>query len=274
MKNFLLILTVFLFPFVCFAWLNTDHILYDNFNYRLNNQFEPINLVHFYEYWIKSSDTHNKDETRGRKIIMNDLKNLINKCEKESNMNIYIRSWYRSYYLQSITYQNYGKEYSALPGTSEHQLWLAIDIETRKTRRKYFLDNNNLAYKCFEDHAYKYWFIQSYKKNNPYWYKPEPWHWRYIGKRASYWLKTNNNLDNPWIIFEEKNHKILTKSRKELKRINRIKKWLKIARKERLLERKYAKETNKNSKRIKTLEKVKLKIQKEKSKWKASFFSL
>jgi D-alanyl-D-alanine carboxypeptidase len=73
--------------------------------------------------------------------------------------------------------------YTAFPGESEHHLWTAIDFE--------FLRSASLAKNRMRDHAWEYWFIQSF----PHHCKvitgipAEDWHYRRIGKElaALFW---------------------------------------------------------------------------------------
>ena len=74
------------------------------------------------------------------------------------------------------------KEWVAVPGTSEHQLGLAVDINADKSR-----STNDEVYQWLAENAYKYGFILRYPQGkeditgNAY----EPWHYRYVGKEAA-----------------------------------------------------------------------------------------
>jgi len=102
-------------------------------------------------------------------------------------------SAYRSFDYQSNLFQYYVNKdgydsamtYSALPGTSEHETGLAIDVTGS--------DGKCAAEDCFEgskeakwlqDHAAEYGFIIRYPKGKTSitGYKYEPWHLRYVGK--------------------------------------------------------------------------------------------
>ena len=73
-------------------------------------------------------------------------------------------------------------EWVALPGTSEHQLGLAVDInaDTSKCSR-------DDVYKWLLENSYKYGFIQRYPsgKTSITGVANEPWHYRYVGKKAA-----------------------------------------------------------------------------------------
>ena len=71
-------------------------------------------------------------------------------------------------------------EWGALPGTSEHQLGLAVDInaDTSKCSR-------DDVYNWLLENSYKYGFIQRYPsgKTSITGVANEPWHYRYVGKK-------------------------------------------------------------------------------------------
>jgi len=70
----------------------------------------------------------------------------------------------------------------ALPGTSEHQLGLALDINAEKDKC-----TNDEVYVWLNENSYKYGFILRYPSDKveitgiSY----EPWHYRYVGKQAA-----------------------------------------------------------------------------------------
>jgi len=74
------------------------------------------------------------------------------------------------------------KEWVALPGTSEHQLGLAVDINADKTRC-----SSEDVYTWLDKNAYKYGFILRYPpaKQEITGTNYEPWHYRYVGVEAA-----------------------------------------------------------------------------------------
>lgn len=101
-------------------------------------------------------------------------------------------SAYRSYNTQQWLFQHYVNrdgyeaaiQYSAIPGTSEHQTGLAIDVsgEDGKCAASSCFANTKEA-KWLSQHSAEYGFIVRYPKGkeNITGYKYEPWHIRYIG---------------------------------------------------------------------------------------------
>lgn len=82
--------------------------------------------------------------------------------------------------------QKAAEEYVALPGTSEHELGLSVDInaDTQKC-------SSDAVYQWLNDNAYKYGFIKRYPsdKTDITGISNEPWHYRYVGKEAAQTMK-------------------------------------------------------------------------------------
>lgn len=74
------------------------------------------------------------------------------------------------------------KEWVALPGTSEHQLAIAVDINVDKS-----MCSNAEVYAWLAENAYKYGFILRYPpgKQEITGTSYEPWHYRYVGVEAA-----------------------------------------------------------------------------------------
>ena len=74
------------------------------------------------------------------------------------------------------------KEWVALPGTSEHQLGIAVDINADKSKC-----SNEEVYTWLAENAYKYGFILRYPmgKQDITGTSYEPWHYRYVGVEAA-----------------------------------------------------------------------------------------
>lgn len=70
----------------------------------------------------------------------------------------------------------------ALPGTSEHELGLAVDINADESA-----STDEEVYTWLAENAYKYGFIQRYPedKTQVTGIDYEPWHYRYVGKAAA-----------------------------------------------------------------------------------------
>lgn len=77
-----------------------------------------------------------------------------------------------------IRAESTAKEWVALPGTSEHQLGIAVDINADKTQ-----STNDEVYAWLAENAYRYGFILRYPrgKEKVTGTSYEPWHYRYVG---------------------------------------------------------------------------------------------
>lgn len=115
---------------------------------------------------------------------------------------LYGVSGYRSYTRQETIFKNNivtkGKKhtlkYSAVPGTSEHQTGLAIDVSTKKLKfRLVTTFANSPEGRWLADHAHYFGYIIRYPKNRSdlTGYAYEPWHIRYVGKDLAKYLYTN-----------------------------------------------------------------------------------
>lgn len=107
---------------------------------------------------------------------------------------LYIFSAYRSYERQIEIYKNATDlRYIAIPGTSEHQTGLVLDISTLN----YGLITQFEQSKEFEkliNNCHHYGFILRYPKGkeNITGYNYEPWHFRYVGRESATFIMTNN----------------------------------------------------------------------------------
>ena len=121
----------------------------------------------------------------------------------EDGYTLYGISGYRSYDRQKTIFRNNivtrGKKhtikYSAVPGASEHQTGLSIDVSSKSM--KYRLITTFAT--CSEgiwlaNNAYRFGYIIRYPKNRVEvtGYAYEPWHIRYVGKELAHYLYKNS----------------------------------------------------------------------------------
>ena len=92
-----------------------------------------------------------------------------------------IQTYINQGYSQSRA-EKTAKEWVALPGTSEHQLGIALDINADKSKC-----SNEDVYAWLAENAYKYGFILRYPpgKQEITGTSYEPWHYRYVGVEAA-----------------------------------------------------------------------------------------
>ena len=116
----------------------------------------------------------------------------------------FVTSAYRSYSYQVGLFEGYiedhmaegmtreeaeaaALEYSARPGTSEHQTGLCLDFMTEDMSDLDESFENTAAFRWLSENAYKYGFILRYPsdKVDTTGYKYEPWHYRFVGRAAA-----------------------------------------------------------------------------------------
>ena len=73
----------------------------------------------------------------------------------------------------------YAEKWVAFPGTSEHQLGIAVDINADG-----IISSGSEVYNWLEEHAHEYGFVQRYPedKTEITGINYEPWHYRYVGE--------------------------------------------------------------------------------------------
>ena len=136
------------------------------------------------------------------RCVVDDLQNMYTDMIN-AGLSPYTREGYRTYedqqevwdtrvdYYLSWGYSNEGavaetEKYVAVPGTSEHQLGLAVDINAA--------DGNEWGvYYWLSVHAHEYGFILRYPQGKEYitGYEYEPWHYRYVGEYAATYMYNN-----------------------------------------------------------------------------------
>ena len=152
-------------------------------------------------------------KTGGNKIIFlerktyKQIQKLLNDMNKLFLKEIVIDSGYRSFSYQSKLMDDLIKEKGndaykslALPGYSEHQTGLAVDIgfyQDGKYDDKFDINNYEKEFQWLQNNAYKYGFIVRYPKDKEdiTGYIYEPWHLRYLGPKASFLHHNNLTLE-------------------------------------------------------------------------------
>lgn len=149
----------------------------------------------------------NIDKTRQfDKRAINELLTMIEDMKKSEIYNIWVQSSYRSIQYQQRLFDAEVNKYMSQsipreeaekltlksinkPGTSEHNLGLAVDFNYVTSDFE-----NTKAYKWLQENAENYGFIERYKqeKEEITKVKCEAWHWRYVGVEHA---KKMNQLD-------------------------------------------------------------------------------
>lgn len=99
------------------------------------------------------------------------------------------------------------REWVSIPGTSEHQLGLAVDIVPVENQVLDTAQQFNPTQRWFMKNCYKYGFILRYPdgKKNVTGVGYEPWHYRYVGKKHAKAMKRLGLCLEEYIEYLENN---------------------------------------------------------------------
>ena len=162
-----------------------------NTNHHFDNNYIPSNLDVVTSYDIDYIKRPNEQITLKKEALIALEQMII--AMRQDGLNVYVFSGYRSYVKQISIYESTtNKNEVALPGFSEHQSALAVDLSTlHDGLSQYFSDT--LEFHWLYENSYKYGFILRYPKDKEYitGYSFEPWHYRYVGVDA---LKIRNEI--------------------------------------------------------------------------------
>lgn len=136
-----------------------------------------------------------------------DLQEMLDDCRK-AGCEPFICSAYRDYNLQVKLFEREIKKYInrgyseeearkkagdmlAVPGTSEHELGLALDIVDASYQNLDEKQEETKTQKWLMEHCYEYGFILRYPRGKKHitGIDYEPWHYRYVGKEAAAYIK-------------------------------------------------------------------------------------
>ena len=148
------------------------------------------------DYEVQLTELSNGKKVDSR--IYPELQEMFN-AARAQGYGLFVREGYRTQEEQQQlmnekieAYENEGKSKSeakklaeqwvAIPGTSEHQLGIAVDINADTTK-----SSNDDVYSWLAENAHKYGFIKRYPSNKTdiTGVINEPWHYRYVGKEAA-----------------------------------------------------------------------------------------
>ena len=185
-----------------------NYLLLVNKENGLGKYYRPDNLVK-----VKIKTGGNKKIYLEKKTYKQ-IKKLLKDMNKVFETEIVIDSGYRPYLYQENLLKDLLKERGsdaykslALPGTSEHQTGLAVDIGFYKNEvydDNFKLDDYLNEFKWLNDNAYKYGFIIRYPKGKEdiTGYVYEPWHLRYIGDLSEFLYKYDLTLEEYYKMFK------------------------------------------------------------------------
>ena len=185
--------------------LNSDFTLLslDNITHHVASEDNGWNLI------LVNRDSYIPDDyqveltelSNGKKVdsrIYPELQEMFN-AARAQGYGLFVREGYRTQEEQQQlmdekieAYENEGKSKSeakklaeqwvAIPGTSEHQLGIAVDINADTTK-----SSSDDVYNWLAENAHTYGFIKRYPSNKTdiTGVINEPWHYRYVGKEVA-----------------------------------------------------------------------------------------
>ena len=183
------------------APLNTDtdtYTLLVNKEYLLPSDYIPYMVEPKVEIYHKGTN----ERRYLQPIAATALEEMFAAAEADG-LHLVLRCGFRSYKLQKAIYswnlKTYGyyevTRYHALPGTSEHQTGLAIDLCCEATDYENNFDIiQTPEYAWLLNNAHRYGWILRYPKHkiDITGYNFEPWHFRYVGVELATYLKFND----------------------------------------------------------------------------------
>jgi len=170
-----------------------------NKNYALPSDFEPNDLV---VPDVRFPFEEDDPKKQLRKEAAHALEELFSAAENEGHM-LFAQSGYRSFDRQEAIFasnvERHGEEqantYSAKAGESEHQTGLVMDITSETVDFQLITEFGETPEGMWvQNNAHKYGFIIRYpqEKESITEYQYEPWHLRYVGKKAAKEIAVNN----------------------------------------------------------------------------------
>ena len=185
--------------------LNSDFTLLslDNITHHVASEDNGWNLILVNrdnyipaDYKVQLTELSNGKKVDSR--IYPELQEMFNDARAQG-YGLFVREGYRTQEEQQQlmdekieAYENEGKSKSeakklaeqwvAIPGTSEHQLGIAVDINADTTK-----SSSDDVYNWLAENAHTYGFIKRYPSNKTdiTGVINEPWHYRYVGKEAA-----------------------------------------------------------------------------------------
>lgn len=178
--------------------------------FYFSSSYRPKDLVKPDAKYLPSNKRNN-DNPYLRKAAYESFKKMYNDAKKE-NLTLLLNSCYRGYNEQKGIYEDMQKKYGALyastnvaiPGSSEHQTGLGMDITSKSVDDgKSLVFGNTQEYKWLKANCYKYGFVIRYQgdKTKMTGITNEPWHIRYVGKEVAKQMTDNNWCLEEYVLY-------------------------------------------------------------------------
>lgn len=151
----------------------------DDYTSAFGNNFDGYGMIRESQEYALTFGEELTDETLQQYPVVREGYRTAE--EQQEILDDKIQSYINQGYSQ-VKAERTAKEWVALPGTSEHQLGIAVDINADKSKC-----SNEDVYGWLAENAYKYGFVLRYPpgKQKITGTSYEPWHYRYVGEEAA-----------------------------------------------------------------------------------------
>jgi len=155
------------------------HLMLVNGLHYLDEHYVPDSLARF-------KKAYSYEDQKALRPVVDAFMAMQQECKARTGAQLMVNSSYRSYSDQLATYKRNGQKYAALPGNSEHQTGLAIDVTSLQHPEKWSFGTSKEGV-WMREHCHEYGFILRYpeKQASVQGYTYEPWHLRYVGNEVA-----------------------------------------------------------------------------------------
>ena len=184
-----------------------DYLMLVNKENGLTKDYIPDNLV------LVNTKTGGNKTIYLEKTTYKQIKKFLKDMNKLFKTQIVIDSGYRPFFYQEALMKDLLQEKGtlaykslALPGYSDHQTGLAVDVGFYRNGvydANFNIDDYLEEFAWIRENAHKYGFIVRYPedKEEITGYIYEPWHLRYVGNIAPFLVKHNLTLEEYFRMF-------------------------------------------------------------------------
>lgn len=162
-----------------------------NGRHYLDEHYKPDSLEMF-------KKTYCYEEQKAQPVVVDAFMAMQQECKKQTDAQLMVNSAYRSYDQQIATFNRNERRYVALPGHSEHQTGLAIDVTSLQHPMRWSFDKSKEGI-WMRENCHKFGLILRYpeKQSRIMGYSYEPWHLRYVG------VEVAKRIHDEGITFDE-----------------------------------------------------------------------
>ena len=170
----------------------------------------PQDLTRLSRRYLVPARSRNQRSAKLRKPAAEALTEMIESAQADG-IRFYVRSAYRSYREQEDLYdykvsehgEDHAQRFSAQAGRSQHQLGTTVDLTTESLRWQIEHDfADTRAGDWLAENAFRFGYALSYPEGHEELtgYAFEPWHYRFIGKRAAHEQRRSGHILEEYLL--------------------------------------------------------------------------